>query len=170
MKEKMMGTSQANDIEPSYKRNNMTQIFKIRHLFRKNGYFERTEEEHVDLEESSKLEEDLLLIKSIGQDNLNAYLRKVEDGTSEEIKIAYVTTKDKEESEKLENKTVNELKKLIFEQINCLPIDAHELMEDVFKSSVKTKGDHIKFLNELFEHVQSNGNESSEESDENEDS
>jgi len=58
---------------------------------------------------------------------------------------------------------------MIFEQINNLPTEMQDILEDMFKTKVKTKSkmEHIKFYYELFELVQSNEQVEDNEEDDN---
>jgi len=51
-----------------------------------------------------------------------------ENGEDEVLKIVHVTCSEKAEIEKIENKTVAELKQMIFEQIYNLPAE----MQNIF--------------------------------------
>jgi len=125
-----MGKVKAEDTVSKYSKNNMTQILKIRHLIRKNGYFANydTEEDHTDVEKSISLDADLLDLGSIGSENLKKYMDNRENGEDEVLKIVHVTCSEKAEIEKIENKTVAELKQMIFEQIYNLPAE----MQNIF--------------------------------------
>ena len=150
-----------------YTRRNGTQILKIRHLIRKNGYFDNhksSDVQHKDIEQSISLDADLLDINEIGNNNVRRYMAIKEDGKENTLRVAYVTESEKEEAEKIENKTVAELKTNIFEFIHKLPMEMQDIMEDVFKRKIKNKQkkDYIKFFYELFElvHSKSHGSDS----------
>lgn len=129
MKQKLMDTSKESDTEPKYKKKVMVQIFKVRHLFRKQSYL-ATNENTINLTsiDSDILEDDLLALDEIGLNNLMNYVKKIENGEDFLMDMACVTKQEREELEKIENiLTIEDFKKLICQQISYLPLDSQKL-------------------------------------------
>ena len=70
----MIGTK-SDDTAVKYKKQNMTQILKIRHIIRKNEYLMKHSEEveHTDIEKFLSLDSDLLYLKDIAAENVKNY-------------------------------------------------------------------------------------------------
>ena len=155
----MMGTSNSDNQEPSYTKKNTIQILKVRHLIRKNGYLAQINEElpHTDVEKAVNLNEDILNLEEIAFQNISKYIRYREEEEEITLKIAYVTEQEWLEAGAVENKSIAELQIKIFEYINNLPKEIHEVMEDIYKNTVKNKRKemYVKFYYELLELAQS---------------
>jgi len=120
---------------------NGTQIMTVRCLFRKNGYLNKPEccQELTDVERKVEVLGDLLCLDEISKNNLADYMEAREKQESVKLSLAYVTIEEKRKGENLINKSIDELKTLIFQKICELPTEKHELYEEIYVKSVKNK-------------------------------
>ena len=150
--------------ETGYKRQNEEQILKIRRLFRESGYLSLPMEQqtHLDIEKKVLLSDDLLNFGKIGSENLKKYIKGKCEGTQVKLVQIYETEKEKLESEKVENKTIEEIKILIFEIIAEMAAEKQSLHEEIFIKNVKnkTKEKYVEYFYQLRE--LDNGNQHEE--------
>lgn len=72
--------------------------------------------------------------------NISLFINgKKNNKETEKLFPVYVTENEKMEGAKLENKTIKELKTMIFEKINLLPTEQQELQEEIYEKTVKNK-------------------------------
>ena len=115
-------------------------------------------EPHISKSHKSIIGEDLydqlVCFPSISGENIRKYVTSKLAGTPYKLVPIYVTKFEMEEASKLENKTVQEIKVLIFTLMDNLKNDAQKLQEDVYKKTVKNsnKERHIEFVQELIEY------------------
>ena len=142
--------------EPVYTRKNEEQILKIRRLFRKTEYLSRpmeAETQHMDIEKKISLSEDLLDFEKIGDNNLKKYIYAKCEGTEVKLTKIFVTENEKLESEKVENKTIDEIKRMIYEKIGEMAPEQQSLHEEIFLKNIKNKRkqEHVNYYYELNE-------------------
>ena len=108
---------------------------------------------HVSIDGKHKISSDLLELSTISRRNLGEFINAKQSNESVKLTTAHVTQEEKEESERIENKTIPELQYLIFRKINDLSNEVQDLQEEVYEKTVKnkTKAQHIKFYYVLCE-------------------
>lgn len=153
MKTSLLGGSSTS--ENKQRKDNSVQILKIRCLLRRNRYLSEVdiEKEHSDVEKSLLVSGDMLELKVIATKNLSKYLENKENNGKNKMRIAYATYCEKGEVTHFDKKSLEELKKIIFDKIFDLPTQFHEVLHDIFKS-VNGKESYLKFYFELEEMTQ----------------
>ena len=108
---------------------------------------------HTDLTGKVNVANDVLQLEEISNENMLNYLHAREKGEQIKLKIANVTMKEKDLNDEVSNKTIDEIKILIFKKIDRLGEEKQELFEDIFAKTVKNKNKskYIDYYNELCE-------------------
>ena len=99
------------------------------------------------------LSTELIGFHSIAESNMREYIKAKTVKKSCVLVPVYVTKAEENEAMLLENKTVKELKVLIFQKIESFPNEMQALHEDIYQKTVKnkTKNDHFEFLYQLYD-------------------
>ena len=86
-----------------------------------------------------KLSKDLQNLNTIGQQNMERYIEAKMKKAPIKLTIVQVTKEEEIENDKIENKTLNEIKILAFERINTLSSEQQTLYEEMFIKNIKGK-------------------------------
>ena len=137
-------------------RNIEKEVRKIRALIRQNKYLEKPFEvqQHTDITKNTLLADDLVNFTAIAQKNLSECLPKMLRKEPYKINIVFRTRAEKEESEKIENCTIAEIKKKIISLLE--QFSNKNMWLDLYKG--KCKQAHIDFFNHLAKSLKMNKN------------
>ena len=129
-------------MDAGYSRKNLVQTEKVRIYIRKNSYLTnpKSPEGHHSIDGKLEISTEMLSLEEIALKNISTFINgKKNNEKSEKLIPVYVTENEKIEGEKLENKTIKDLKVMIFEKINTLPTERQELQEEIYEKTVKNK-------------------------------
>ena len=144
--------------ETDFEKKSVVQVMKVRHMLRKKSYFGDVdmEKEHTNLEGMTMLSEDILKLQAIGTSNIKLHVKNKENNENHELKFVSVTAEEQIQKEDVGEKTIAQLKKMIFEIIFILPLHVQDTLEDMFRTNAKTKEEHVEFYYEVNEMTQYN--------------
>ena len=132
-----------------------------------------TNEVHLGIE-NNPLTDDLANFSVIAGELQSSYMKEflvnIKDGgsvkqyNSQECKIVYVTQKEKQEMEAVENLPIAQITKRIFQNFEKLGAEEGSLYEELFNKTVKgkKKSAYVEFLTELEEQIDVTENRNSD--------
>ena len=144
--------------EDTYNRKNDDKILRVRRLLQSTKYLGSPMESKpfMDIEKKIPLSGDILNLKNIAKDNFDRYVEAKSKGETVKLKLVFATEQEKIESEKVENKTKEEIKVLIFEKISELNAEQQSLHQEIYTKNIKNKKKQsfINYYNELCEVIE----------------
>ena len=132
-----------------------------------------TNEVHLGIE-NNPLTDDLANFSVIADELQSCYMKEflvnIKDGgnvkqySSQECKIVYVTQKEKQEMEAVENLPIAQITKRIFQNFEKLGVEEGSLYEELFNKTIKgkKKSAYVEFLTELEEQIDVTENRNSD--------
>ena len=111
----------------------------------------KSQREHTSIDQSKVLSTDLVALPSIAKENISHYIDTKTNNQDPNLAIIYVTQDEEIEAQKLINRTMSELKVIIFECIENLSPQNQNLQEEIYEKTVKNKKIqvHIDFIYSL---------------------
>ena len=128
-------------------------------MLRKNEYLKYPMEpnrSHVAVENKKHLSKNLINLGNIKTINMKNYINNKTKGEHIKLMCVYATEEEDIESGKLENKTMEEIKVMIYTELEKLPLEQKQLQEDMFRKNVKNKRkqEYIQFFTGLCEFIE----------------
>ena len=131
------------------------EVRKIRVMLRRSKYFENADEvcAHTDITKTINLSPRLIDFSTIASLNMTEYIPSILKDVAYKMNIVYTTKEEQEESEKIENHTVPEIKKEILKIMNSISNKAFFL--ELYKKEVAAKDErtHTTFYHSLLEQL-----------------
>ena len=140
------------------------EVMKIRILIRKNKCLEKVNEpcQHKDITNTISLSTGLANFTAIALNNLNECLPKMFKNEFYKVNVVYSTEAEQIESEKIENRTILEIKQSIISLLD--QFSNKSIWLELYKKEVsgKSKSAHIDFYNILLEVIEDRDSDSVE--------
>ena len=140
------------------------EFMKIRVLICKNKYLEKVNEpcQHKDITNTISLSTGLANFTAIALNNLNECLPKMFKNEFYKVNVVYSTEAEQIESEKIENRTILEIKQSIISLLD--QFSNKSIWLELYKKEVsgKSKSAHIDFYNILLEVIEDRDSDSVE--------
>ena len=137
------------------------EVMKIRVLIRKNKYLEKVNEpcQHKDITNTISFSTGLANFTSIALNNFNECLPKMFKNEFYRVNVVYSTETEKIESEKIENRTIPEIKQSITSLLD--QFSNKSIWLELYKKEIsgKSKSAHIDFYNTLLEVTEDRGSD-----------
>ena len=139
--------------ETTYKNNISKEVFLVRALLREKKYlltpFKAVT--HVSLDGTKELSNELVDFTTIAMENFEEYSLKIIDNVPYTQRIVYITNEEKNEHEKVEGLTKQNILKDIYTIIEGMTNDDRQLYMSYFQKEVKSKNKsaYIDFLKDI---------------------
>ena len=154
LREATFSDASLNDLKSSVSRSKVDiqqKVTKIRVLIRQMKYLAMPYERqpHTVITKTVKLSDNLANFTAVAGSNMKNYLPKILNNESYNMKIVFTTKEEKDKSEKIENQSVQEIKRLTFEMIDELKYK--DFLTDMYRKFAKgkDKAAHLEFYHDV---------------------
>ena len=148
-----MGLADPRNSEYKRQYENSKEVLRIRSVLREHSYLTSpmSEAVHTNLQ-GKELSSKLVQFLDIAERNFHTALPLILKDESYTIKTVHVTKEEEEESQKVENQTLKEIKQKIQDLISTF--DQRDIWDDTYNKDIKnkSKAKHIEFYYQLVDH------------------